>query len=213
MLPSNYSVHSAYFSEDCHVVWWHVCGFPANSTSVAVVPPPIGSFSGRTVKGFSVITRKKGAKGGERSRQTPPVFWIVVTSDVTPSVSRRGGKEGGAAARYIAESPGALGPLFALSFVERRPAEWFLPEPWLDIWKSWAPFRGPPPPSPETPRCWRRQPPTARLKETVSGGWLDGGILSIFTLTLAAVSFREMRFSFSYRLAGKRLNEPAPGSM
>lgn len=95
MLPSNYSVHSAYLSEDCHVVWWHVCGFPANSTSYAVVAPPTGSFSGRTVKGFSVIIHKKGAKGGERSPQTSHHsllnrchLWR------NTSVSRRGGKGG-----------------------------------------------------------------------------------------------------------------------
>lgn len=42
-------------------------------------------------------------------------------------MSRRGGKGGGAAALYIAESSGALGPLFAPSFVERRPIERLLP--------------------------------------------------------------------------------------
>lgn len=89
-------------------------------------------------------------------------------SDVTLACPAGEGKKGGTAAQYIAESPGALGPLFPLSFVECPPQSHSGQETWLDIWKSSALFRGLPLPFPETPRCLRRLQ-AARLKETVSG--------------------------------------------
>lgn len=125
MLPSNYSVHSAYFSEDCHVVWWHVCGFPANSTSYALVAPPIGSYSSRAVKGFSVIIHKRGAKGGERSPQTSPVCWIVVTSDVTPASPAGAGKGGRCSRSVYCRKPWCAWSLLCSEF-RRASTRWVI---------------------------------------------------------------------------------------
>lgn len=124
------------------------------------------------------------------------------------SVSRRGGKEGGAAAQYIAESFGALGPLFALSFVESRPAERFLPEKMAGYLKvlsslsrSAATFsRNPAVLAPAATNCQTQRNCEWRL--------ISGDILSIITLALTAVWLKTMPSSLSYCLAMERLTEP-----
>lgn len=138
-------------------------------------------------------------------------------SDVAPSVSRRGGEEGRCCRRPLTILPRAqqrFSPslLRVSSSLNRKVIR--AGKTWLDIWKSSAPFRGPPPLSPETPRCLRRlQISRVCLRETVSADRLpvssSASLCSLLTSALWWRGFNVAQSAFLIRRAERRATKQA----
>lgn len=146
----------------------------------------IGSFSGRAVKGLVFIREvQKEVKGHDRR---PPLPWI--TSDVIPASPAGAGRRAVLPLGILQKALVRLAPSL-LSFVEHRPAEWFLPENMAGYLKVLSSLsrsaatlsRNPAVLAPAATNCQAQRNCEWRL--------ISGGILSIFRLTLAAVSSRE----------------------
>lgn len=187
------------------------CGFPAKITSYTGAGA-LGSFSVH-----SKAVRLSGYSQERWERRGKVMTGVPSSALSAPprsryrrwrntSVSRRGGKEGGAVAQYIAESSGALGPLFASDFrrastrcaISAGNMAGYL-KVLSSLSRSAATF-------PRNPAVLAPAAIICQTQRNCEWRLISGDILSIITLALTAVWLRAVRSSL-YCLY-RRLVEP-----